>query len=227
MSAELRIVRMPETNYATAWRWQLDTAEAVRQGAPDTLGLLQHPPVYTFGRRLRPEHLLVSREALEAAGASVVKTNRGGDVTFHGPGQVVGYAIVDLRRAGLGPLAYVCRLEETLITALARFGVDGYRVDERPGVWTDAGKIAAIGVRVAGGVTLHGFALNVTTDLTFFDAIVPCGLAGTSVTSMAQVLGTAPEHADVETAVAEEFARVFDYAPELREPERREMGALR
>jgi len=214
MSAALRIVRMTETDYETAWRWQLDTAAAVRAGAPDTLALLQHPPVYTFGRRVRAEHLLVSEERLAARGAAVVETNRGGDITFHGPGQVVGYAILNLRRLGLGPVDYVCRLEEALIGVLARAGITGYRVRGRPGVWTDGGKIAAIGVRLEGGVTLHGFALNVHTDLSYFDAIVPCGLEGTSVTSMSRLLSAPPRLVDVEHAIVEEFARVLGYEVE-------------
>ena len=214
MSAALRIVRMTETDYETAWRWQVDTAVSVRAGAPDTLALLQHPPVYTFGRRVRAEHLLLSEERLAARGAAVVETNRGGDITFHGPGQVVGYAILNLRRLGLGPVDYVCRLEEALIGVLARAGITGYRVRGRPGVWTDGGKIAAIGVRLEGGVTLHGFALNVHTDLSYFDAIVPCGLEGTSVTSMSRLLSAPPRLVDVEHAIVEEFARVLGYEVE-------------
>ena len=227
MKTRLRTVRMPVTDYARAWQWQQDTAEAVRRGGPDVLALLQHSPVYTFGRRVRPEHLLVTREELVAAGADVVETNRGGDVTFHGPGQVVGYPILNLRRLELGPVDYVCRLEEALILTLARFGITGYRVGGRPGVWTEAGKIAAIGVRVEGGVTLHGFALNVDPDLSFFDAIVPCGLQGTSVTSMSRLLPETPGIPDVEQVIAEEFARVLDYVPEPAEPAHQEIGALR
>lgn len=218
---------MPVTPYEAAWQWQQETAAAIRAGAPDTLALLQHTPVYTFGRRVRPEHLLVTREALQASGASVVETNRGGDVTFHGPGQVVGYPILNLRQLGLGPVDYVCRLEETLIRVLARFGIEGARVAGRPGVWTEAGKIAAIGVRVSGGVTMHGFALNVAPDLARFDAIVPCGLPDTSVTSMAKELGSAPDNADVERAIMEEFAEVFGYSRPAVDTVSLEMGALR
>ncbi len=222
----LRVVRMPLTGYEQAWQWQLDTAAEVRQGASDVLALLQHSPVYTFGRRVRPEHLLVSAEALQASGAEVVETNRGGDITFHGPGQIVGYPIVNLRRLELGPVDYVCRLEETLILTLQRFGITGYRVEGRPGVWTDDGKIAAIGVRVEGGVTLHGFALNVDTDLTYFDAIVPCGLEGTTVTSMTRLLDAAPPYAEVEHALADEFAQVFGYRVE-EQTSNQKIGALR
>jgi lipoate-protein ligase B len=223
----LRIVRMPVTAYATAWQWQMDKAAAVRQGGVDTLALLQHPPVYTFGRRIRPDHLLVTREELVARGAEVVEANRGGDVTFHGPGQVVAYPIISLRRAELRPVDYVCRLEEVVIRAVARFGIAGYRVEGRPGVWTDAGKIGAIGVRVEGGVSLHGFALNVSTDLSYFDAIIPCGLEGTTVTSMATLLDSVPEHDDMELAIAEEFTDVFERSPESDLSAPQKMGALR
>jgi lipoate-protein ligase B len=156
----------------------------------------------------------LSREHLEAAGVAVVETNRGGDITFHGPGQIVGYPILNLRQMQIGPVDYVCRLEEVVIGTLAQFGIEAYRIEKRPGVWTEAGKIAAIGVRVESGVTLHGFALNVETDLSFFDAIVPCGLEGTTVASMARVLETAPKLVAVEDVVVDEFEHVFGYAPE-------------
>jgi lipoate-protein ligase B len=227
MSAPLRILGFSETPYEVAWQWQQDTAAAVRHSSPDTLALLQHPPVYTFGRRVRPEQLLASPEQIACAGAAVVRTNRGGYITFHGPGQVVGYPILNLRRLELGPVNYVRRLEEALIAALALFSITAYRVQGYPGVWTGAGKIAAIGVRFETGVTLHGFALNVDTDLRYFDAIVPCGLAGTGVTSMSQLLPGTPEIADVEQVIANEFVRVFDYVPESRSYARQEFGVPR
>ena len=205
----LRVFTMPETDYATAWRWQLDTVRSVQGGAPEAIGLLQHTPVYTLGRQVRPQHLLVAPEALRERGAAVVETNRGGDVTFHGPGQLVGYAILDLRRRGLGPAAYVRLLEETLIRALDGFGVSAFRSPGLPGVWTLEGKIGAIGVRIEGGVSLHGFALNVDPDLTWFDAIVPCGIEGATVTSMAQLLDPPPAFEAVRDRVLAEFATVF------------------
>ncbi len=130
-------------------------------------------------------------------------------MTFHGPGQLVGYPILRLRDRGLGPTEYVRLLEETVILTLARFGIDSGRSPGRPGVWTSLGKIAAIGVRIERGVSLHGFALNVDTDLSRFDAIVPCGLADTSVTSMAQHLEAPPTIEAVGTALAREFAAIF------------------
>jgi lipoate-protein ligase B len=204
-------------DYATAWQWQQDTAEAVRNGGPEALALLQHTPVYTFGRRVRPEHLLVSPEVLRQRGAEVVETNRGGDVTYHGPGQLVGYPILSLHRRGLGPTDYVRLLEETLVRTLDCFGVPAWRLPGHPGVWTGSGKVAAIGVRFERGVSLHGFAINVDVDLAWFDAIVPCGLAGAAVTSMAQLLGASPSTDEVSQVLVSAFFEAL----ELDAPDRR------
>jgi lipoate-protein ligase B len=181
----------------------------VRSGGPEDIALLQHPPVYTFGRRVRLEHLLVPRDDLRGRGAEVIETNRGGDITFHGPGQIVGYPILDLRRRGLGPAEYVRQLETILIATLDRFGIEAWRWAGRPGVWTTEGKIGAIGVRIDRGVSLHGFALNVDLDLSWFEAIVPCGLADADVTSMAHQVGESPSVDAVKEALTEEFARRF------------------
>jgi len=216
MTHTVLLHRLGSVPYERAWEWQRETATALRDGRGlEALALLQHPPVYTLGRRTRPQHLLVDASTLQARGASVIEVDRGGDVTFHGPGQLVAYPILGLRRRGVGPVEYVRALESVVIAALARFGVLGERVPGRPGVWAGGDKIAAIGVRVQGGVTTHGFALNVDTDLRWFDAIVPCGLADVSVTSMARVLSQAPAMARVEDAVADAFAAVFRSA--LRE----------
>lgn len=205
----LRVHTMPVTDYPTAWRWQLATVRAVQGGAPEAIALLQHTPVYTFGRQVRREHLLVAPEILRARGAAVIETNRGGDVTFHGPGQLVGYPILDLRRRGLGPTEYVRLLEETLIRTLQRFDIQAARWAGRPGVWAGGGKIGAIGVRIEGGVSLHGFALNVDVDLSWFDAIVPCGLQDANVTSMAQLLGDSPGVDAVQAALVQAFSELF------------------
>ena len=130
-------------------------------------------------------------------------------MTFHGPGQLVGYPVLDLRRRGLLPVDYVRRLEQVLIDTLRDFDIEGERVPGRPGVWAGGGKIAAIGVRVRGGVSTHGFALNVSTDLNWFDAIVPCGLYDATVTSMAMILPAAPPMQEVEESVCRAFSRVF------------------
>ncbi len=202
-------------DYLEALAWQQQHAEAVRTGeALETLAVLQHPPVYTLGMRAAirgiNEHLLVAPEVLERRGASIVPTDRGGDITFHGPGQLVAYPILDLKRRGLGPASYVRMLEGVLIETLAHFDIEAARVAGRPGVWVDGAKVAALGVRVRGGVSTHGIALNVATDLEWFDLIVPCGIADAGVTSMARVLGSAPAHETVEDAFIEVFARVFE-----------------
>jgi lipoate-protein ligase B len=217
MTRPVNLHLFPVTPYADAWRWQRDAADAVRRGGDEALAMLQHPPVYTFGRRARPEHLLVPPAELRARGAEVIETNRGGDLTFHGPGQIVGYPILDLRARGLGPGEYVWLLEEVLLRTLRRFGVEARRTPGRPGVWTGQGKIAAIGVRIERGMSLHGFALNVDVDLSWFDAIVPCGITDASVTSMAQVLGVSPGVGAVMEALAEEFAAVFDVTMTMRQ----------
>ncbi len=197
--------------YGEALAWQQARAEAVRAGeATEVLVMLQHPPVYTLGMRGGREHLLVAPEQLARRGASVVATDRGGDITFHGPGQLVAYPILDLRRRGLGPASYVRMLEATIIETLARFGIEAARVPGRPGVWAEGSKVAALGVRVRGGVSTHGLALNVSTDLDWFGLIVPCGIADAGVTSMERLLGVAPPHEAVEEALAEAFARVFE-----------------
>jgi len=201
--------RWPITDYAPALRWQQATAGTVRGGGEEALALLQHAPVYTFGRRTHPDHLLIDAATLRARGAEVIETDRGGDITFHGLGQLVAYPILNLRRRGLGAVDYVRALEETMIRTLKRFGIEASRLVGLPGVWVDGAKIGAVGVRVQGGVTTHGFALNVDVDLSWFDAIVPCGIAGAGVTSMGQVLGTSPGVEAVTDAIEAEFTAVF------------------
>ncbi|HLF78430.1 MAG TPA: lipoyl(octanoyl) transferase LipB, partial [Dehalococcoidia bacterium] len=155
------------------------------------------------------KHLLITPGEISERGAVLVESDRGGDITFHGPGQLVGYPILDLHRRHLAPSAYVHALEETLMRAVSSFGLAPYRIHNRPGVWVHGAKLAAIGVRVQGGVTSHGFALNVHTDLSWFDAIVPCGISDASVTSMEQLLGAAPCFEAVEATVAAAFEEVF------------------
>jgi lipoate-protein ligase B len=212
-------VRRPgRVAYQEAWDEQRRLAEACREDGEGRLLLLEHPPTYTFGVRGRQEHLLLNEDALASLGASVHRIDRGGDVTFHGPGQLVGYPILDLRRWRQGPLWYVRSLEAVLIEALAAFGITGRRVPGRPGVFAGEAKIAAIGVRVSRGITSHGFALNVDPDLRYFSYIIPCGLPDVRVTSMAEQLGRAPAMDGVIDAVIAAFADVFEI--ELRDGDR-------
>lgn len=209
MGTRFTLLRPGRVAYADAWRTQQRIADEVRAGGPGTLILLEHPAVYTLGSRGDTGSMATPADVLRASGAEVVQSDRGGDITFHGPGQAVGYPIFDLRARGEGPSAYVRNLEQVMIDALAEFGISAVRSAGRPGVWCGDAKIGAIGVRIARGVTMHGFALNVDVDLSWFDRIVPCGLAGVRVTSMRAVAGASYLLSDVEDALARSFARVF------------------
>ena len=173
----------------------------------DQLLFVEHPHVVTLGRNARDGHVLATPDVLERAGIELRSTNRGGDVTYHGPGQLVGYPIFDLKEWQRDVVAYVRALEESLIQALGEFGVRGERVAGLTGVWVEGKKVAAIGVHLSRWVTSHGFALNVDTDLDYFRYIVPCGLTR-PVTSL-RALGCAATRAQVGTAVRRGLARVF------------------
>jgi len=202
-------------DYEEAWALQRDIAvRRARRETADTLLLLEHPPVYTTGRRTGGDRLLVPAEAL---GAPLLSVDRGGDITFHGPGQLVAYPIMGLGAHPRGVQRYVRGLEETVIRTLAGYGVNAGREEGLTGVWAGGEKIAAIGLRVSrpggangGWVTGHGLALNVSVDLGWFDRIVPCGIAGRGVTSMERLLGAAVPLPEVASRLAEEFGRVFD-----------------
>ncbi len=175
----------------------------------DQLLLVEHPHVVTMGRNGQAAHLLASAEVLAATGIEYYETNRGGDVTYHGPGQLVGYPIVRLNEWKRDVHAYVRALEEVIIRVLADFGLTGERVAGATGVWTGGAKICAIGVHLSRWVSSHGFALNVTTDLQYFQYIVPCGLTK-PVTSLRQ-LGVAVSMDEVKSAVRRRFAEVYEY----------------
>ena len=196
--------------YREAWELQRRLGEQRRAGeVPDTLLLLQHPHTYTIGRSGSRDHVFLSEVQLAARGITCLEVDRGGDVTYHGPGQLVGYPIVDL---GLKPDvgAYLRGLEGCLIDVLAGFGISAARLPGFTGVWIEGErKIAAIGVKVASGITTHGFALNVSTDLSLFTHILPCGIRDKGVTSMARELGRAPAMTAVEDAVAARFPERF------------------
>ena len=181
--------RLGVTDYLEAWELQKAIARRRGEGSlPDVLVLMEHPHTYTLGRRGKGSDVLVGEETLERLGVGVFRVDRGGEVTYHGPGQVVGYPIVDLRPMG-GPVRYVRALEELLIDTLGEFGLDAGREPGLTGVWVGREKIAAIGIRVSRGITTHGFALNVNPDLSYFGHIVPCGIHDRGVTSMERLLG--------------------------------------
>ncbi len=193
-------------DYAAALAWQQTLVEqrAVAE-IPDALVLLEHPAVFTLGRGGDERYLL------DPGQVPVHRVGRGGEVTFHGPGQLVGYPILDLRRHGKDVHRYLRRLEEVLIATLAAWDIAATRRDGLTGVWVGTDKIASIGIGVRRWVTLHGFALNVNPDLSYFSAIVPCGLPGVRMTSMQELLREEPPLDRVQASVAQSFARTFGY----------------
>ena len=196
-------------DYASALQLQQKLAADRKQGlAPDHLLLLEHPHVITMGRNGHAENLLADDDILARAGIGFYPTDRGGDVTYHGPGQLVGYPILDLRDWKRDVGAYVRAVEETIIATLADYGIEAGRIPKLTGVWVGERKIAAIGVHLSRWVTSHGFALNVSTDLSYFQYIVPCGLTR-PVTSMA-ALGVRASLDEVGDRLAVHFARIFD-----------------
>ena len=196
-------------DYASALQLQQQLATGRKQGlVSDQLLLLEHPHVITLGRNGHMENLLADDDILARAGISFYPTDRGGDVTYHGPGQLVGYPILDLRDWKRDVGAYVRAVEETIILTLADYGIEAGRIPKLTGVWVGERKIAAIGVHLSRWVTSHGFALNVSTDLSYFQYIVPCGLTK-PVTSMA-ALGVRASLDEVGAKLAVHFARIFD-----------------
>lgn len=204
--------------YGAALALQKETERAVQTRAePDTLLLLEHPHTLTLGRGAGFERITTPQSVLDARGVTVFETNRGGKATYHGLGQIVGYPIINLSPDREDVHRYVRDLEETLIRALSDFGIDCFRIKGLTGVHTSEGKVAAIGVHIARWVTTHGFALNVNTDLSYFNLIIAC--EGEPVTSMRQLLGREVEMAEVEERIIARFAEVFDMSREAREDE--------
>jgi lipoyl(octanoyl) transferase len=199
-----------EVSYGKAWDLQRRLAD--RRGedlVPDTLLLLEHPHTFTLGRRGDSAHILLTPDELLRLGIEVFSIDRGGDVTYHGPGQLVGYPIMAVPEEGRDVIPYVRQLEAVIIRALGDFGIVASRLEGFSGVWLGNDKIAAIGVKV-GRVTMHGFALNVNTDMTYFSYIIPCGLRDKGVTSMAAIIGHPVPMPAVCEAVVKHFGAVFE-----------------
>ncbi len=197
-------------DYAAALELQRErVAQRKVDAIPDTLLLLEHPHVYTLGRNACGENILVPEEFLASRGAQVFHTDRGGDVTYHGPGQLVGYPILDLTRHRRDISWYMRSLEEVFIRTARDYGIEAGRSAGAAGVWVGNDKLAAMGVHLSRWVTSHGFALNVSTDLRYFEWIVPCGLQGKGVTSLAKLLGHPVEMEDAAAHVVEHFGEVF------------------
>ena len=212
----LEVQRLGLISYADALEVQKHLVEQRKAGTiPDQLLLLEHPPVITLGVKARNDrsNVLASPAILETAGIEVFETGRGGDVTYHGPGQLVGYPILDLHPDRCDVHRYVRDLEQVMIATAAEFGVTAERVSGLTGAWVGRHKLAAIGVRISRWITSHGFALNVSTNLSHFDFIIPCGIADRSVTSLSHLTYADVRIRDVEDAIVGAFAKVFDREP--------------
>ena len=219
--APLHVVHLGLVPYARALELQRAVARARIGGtiAQDVLLLLEHPPVITLGRSSKAQHLVATPDMLADRGVELFEAERGGDVTFHGPGQLVGYPIINLRGHKQDLHWYLRQVEAVLIRALEGIGIPAERSEGRTGVWTGGRKIASIGVHARDWVTWHGFALNVSNDLSYFDLIVPCGLSGVTMTSVQRELGTvAPSFSAVAETVVASFGTVFSLDPELLVP---------
>jgi lipoyl(octanoyl) transferase len=207
-----RVEQFGQLAYQEALELQHERVAQRKAGEiPDTLLLLEHPHVYTLGRNARREHLLVSTEYLRKLGAEIFETDRGGDITYHGPGQLVGYPIFDLTQHRRDISWYMRSLEEVFIGVAADFGVLAGRQAGAAGVWVGNDKLLAMGVHVSRWVTSHGFALNVSTDLGYFDHIVPCGLRGKGVTSLEKLLGHPVAMSNVIEHVVGQFRQEFGF----------------
>lgn len=213
--AILHVRWLGSIDYTSAWEVQRQLAQQRRVGTiPDTLLLLEHiPPVITLGRATQQEHLLATREQLQNLGIQLVETDRGGDITYHGPGQLVGYPILDLREHSRDVHLYLRRLEEVIIRALRHLGIEAHRKEGLTGVWVGKEKVAAMGIKVSHWITLHGFALNVCPDLSHFDLIVPCGIHDKGVTSIQNLLKQRVTPQEVVPVVVNSFADVFNLQP--------------
>lgn len=209
------IANIERTHYEDAWALQQKLWAFRHSGAiEDILLLTEHEHVYTLGKSSDDNHLLASEQELKASGVDVFHIDRGGDITYHGPGQIVGYPILDLNQYFLDIHRYMRSLEETIIRTLSKFGIEAGRENDLTGVWVKGEKIAAIGVKVSRWVTMHGFALNVNTDLTRFNRIIPCGIFHKGVTSMQEQLGQEIDTASVRNGLVESFAKVFSCQPQ-------------
>ncbi|MFQ6121715.1 MAG: lipoyl(octanoyl) transferase LipB [Dehalococcoidales bacterium] len=196
--------------YEHALKLQQKLGQARAQDSiPDVTLLLQHPPVFTIGRFRGEKDLIVPPEKLQQEGIAVFHTNRGGSITYHGPGQLVGYPILDLEENGLGVREYIWKLEEVIINLLPSLGIQGHRVAKYPGVWVDGKKVCSIGVNVSHHITTHGFALNVNTDLRHFEYINPCGIRGKVMTSISELLGCPIEVEAVTEALLDSFSVIL------------------
>lgn len=206
-----RVLNLGLVSYEKAYYLQKRLHKFRREGRiDDVLILLEHQPVVTMGRGGKRDNILVSDQLLESKGIRVFEIDRGGDVTLHCPGQLVGYPILDLKIHGKNIYKYLRNIEEVIIRSLKVYGIDGQRIERHTGVWVGGKKIASIGIGIKGWVTFHGFSLNINSDLSYFSLIKPCGFESRTVTSMSEILGRSVEPEDFSQQLTEQFAEVFN-----------------
>ena len=211
--SELTFIHAGRTRYRDCWQVQREYFNRRVAGAiPDTVILTEHEHVYTLGRNAHADHLLTGAEDLRARGIDVVEVDRGGDITYHGPGQLVVYPIMDLENHGRDVGRYLRDLEQVVIRVLDRLGIRGERLGGYTGVWVAGEKVCAIGIKASRWVSMHGLALNVSTDLSYFGGIIPCGIFERGVTSLQEITGERYPMATVEGLFVTEFCGIFDHA---------------
>jgi lipoate-protein ligase B len=211
MEHEIQVIQAGRQEYRACWELQQRLAAARRAGqVPDLLLLVEHPPTYTIGRRGTRDHLLIDEARLQEVGATCLEVDRGGDITFHGPGQLVVYAIIDLGLTNRSVRRYVENLEQVVIDTLRRYGLEGVIDPDNPGVWLGRDKIAAIGISIHHGVSYHGFALNIDPDLRYFEYMIPCGIPDRGATSLARELGRPVDAEEAANLVIERFGARFE-----------------
>ena len=207
-----RTVDLGEVPYKDTWDLQAELLKLRSKSLiPDTLLLLEHPNTYTFGKTADRNNLVGNSDFLQKNGISVFEIDRGGDVTYHGPGQLVGYPIIHLTEWYQDTHKYLRALEEAIILTIAEYGITGTRNSKYTGVWIENRKIAAIGIKVSRWVTMHGFALNVSTNLNLFNGIIPCGISDKEVTSIEKEIGKSVDMQEVKQKFAQHFSEVFSY----------------
>jgi lipoyl(octanoyl) transferase len=210
---KLSIIDLGRQPYRPVWDFQRELQkERIDQLISDTLIFVEHDPVYTIGKSGSDLHVIANNDFLQAHGIEVVQVDRGGDVTYHGPGQLVGYPIFNLQQHKQSVSWYMRSLEEVFINVLSHFNIQGQRSEGYTGVWVKGEKITALGVRISRWVTMHGFAFNVNTNLSHFGGIIPCGIFHHGVTSLQKILGHSVEMAEVKQIVIEAFRNVFDFS---------------
>lgn len=216
---KIKIIDIGTKSFEDAYQYQLEKVEELvdKRNEQEFAGYfiyVEHPHVYTLGRHGKTDNLLISEQLLSKINASFVQTDRGGDITYHGPGQIVGYPILDLMKLQMGPKHYVFNVEEVIIRVLAKYGIKGDRINGSIGVWLDVDKpqprkICSIGIRITRNITMHGFALNVNNDLKYFSYINPCGLTNIAVTSIANELAHSVDLEEVKKEILINFQEIF------------------